>query len=399
VAGDPGRLSPGRFYAMVAFGGIGMAMTAPVTALYAKELGASDALAALIVASISMSFLCLDLVASRVVPRVDARLALGGGYLVWAIGSFASAAAPNLAVMAGARVLQGLAGAFPIAAAFRVSLRLARPGQEGAAVARFNVASFMGLTVGPLLSAAITATVAGAAGMRWSFAICGVVNVIAAALTLRLLPPIPADDRPQLGWPPRRAFAGRRTRLALLAAGIAFGLRGVVGLTLVPLLGDDIGVTATTVAVATTVMAVAELAGSVVAGRAADVYGRLPVTGGASIVVAVTIVVTMLTPGTAMLFVMCAILGFAMAAIYVVPAVTVADLAGSPEAATIGWRASCDLNSVATAGVLVVVLGLTGLDGGFVYGALLTGLVGVLALAIGETRLAPQPSLLVAEAG
>jgi hypothetical protein len=77
----------------------------------------------------------------------------------------------------------------------------------------------------------------------------------------------------------------------------------------------------------------------------------------------------------------------------------VADVAESPEAATIGWRASCDLNSVATAGVLVVVLGLTGLDGGFVYGALLTGLVGVLALAIGETRRAPQPSVLVAEAG
>ena len=103
----------------------------------------------------------------------------------------------------------------------------------------------------------------------------------------------------------------------------------MVGLTLVPLLGDDIGVTATTVAVATTVMAVAELAGSVVAGRAADVVGRLPVTGGASIVVAVAIVVTMLTPGTAMLLVMCAILGFAMAAIYVVPAVTVADVAES----------------------------------------------------------------------
>ena len=54
---------------------------------------------------------------------------------------------------------------------------------------------------------------------------------------------------------------------------------------------------------------------------------------------------------------------------------------------------------MATAGLLVVVLGLTGIDGGFVYGALLTGLVGVLALAIGETRRAPQPSVLVAEAG
>jgi DHA1 family inner membrane transport protein len=399
VSVGPGRLSPGWFFGVVAFGGVGMAMTAPVTALYAKELGASDAVAAVIVSSIALSFLCLDLVASRVVPRVDARLALAGGYLVWASGSLASALAPNLAVMAGARVVQGFAAAFPMAAAFRVALRLARPGQEGAAVARFNVASFMGLAVGPLLSAAITASIAGETGMRWSFGICGVLNVMAAALTLRMLPPIPADERPQFGWPPRRAFAGRRTRLALLAAGVAFGLRGVVGLTLVPLLGDDIGVTATTVAVATTVMAAGELVGSVLAGRGADRWGRLPVTAGAAAVVAVAILLTMVSPSAPVLLVMCGVLGFTMAAIYVVPAVVVADVAETSDAATIGWRASCDVNSVTTAGLLVVVLGLTDLEGGFVCAALLTALVGVLAVCIGETRRAPASPVLVPEPG
>ncbi len=217
-----GHLTPGWFYGTVAFGSVGMAMTAPMTVLFAKQLGASDAVATVIVASITVSFLCLDLVASRVVPRVDARAALAGGYLVFGIGSWASALAPNLTVMAGARIVQGFAAAFPIGAAFRVSLRLARPGGQAAALARFNASSFVGLTVGPLAAGVIAAAVRGESGIRWAFGVCGFVNVAAAAIALVVLPRTPSTERPQFGLPSRTRLrrpsdpagpTGRRARV------------------------------------------------------------------------------------------------------------------------------------------------------------------------------------------
>ncbi|MCU1504668.1 MAG: hypothetical protein JWM12_4022, partial [Ilumatobacteraceae bacterium] len=60
------------------------------------------------------------------------------------------------------------------------------------------------------------------------------------------------------------------------------------------------------------------------------------------------------------------------------------------ESATIGWRASCDFNGIVVAVVLSAVLAASGLHAGFVFTALVAGAVGVLALSIGETRVAAQ---------
>jgi len=386
VPASTGHLAPGWFYGTIACGSVGMVMTAPLTVLYAKELGASDALAAIIVSSMALSFLCLDLVASRVVPRVDARLALAGGYLVFGLGSFASALAPGLALMAAARVVQGFAAAFPMGAGFHMALRLAQPGRQGAELARFNAASFIGMTIGPLAAGTIADAIGGETGMRWAFAACGVVNVATAALAMWALPSVRSAERPRFGLPPRRAFAGTRTRQALVAAGLGFGLRGIVGMTLLPLLGDDLGATAATVALATTVQAVAELAGVMCAGRWADSIGRMPVTAGFAGISAVMLLVTMVSPSVPVLLGMCAALGFTMAALRVVPAATVVDIAESDESAAVGWRIACDVNALVTAVVLGVVIGAAGLHGGFVYAALASATVGGLALAVGETR-------------
>lgn len=383
-----GQFARGWFYGTVACGSVGLVMTAPLTALYAKELGASDAVAALVVSVMALSFLCLDLVASRVVPRIDARLALAGGYAVFGIGSFASAVAPDLTVMTLARVLQGFAAAFPMGAGFHMALRLAQPGQQGTELGRFNAASFVGMTVGPLAAGGLADAIGGELGMRWAFAACGVVNVATAVLAMSVLPSVPAEETPEFGLPGRRVFAGTRTRQALVAAGLGFGLRGIVGMTLLPLLGDELGATAALVAVATTVQACTELAGTIVAGRLADVVGRRPVTVGASGASALLLAITMLSPSVPVLIAMCAVLGFTLAALRVVPAATVVDVAESDEAAAIGWRIACDVNGLVTAGALGIVIGFGGLYGGFVYAAIAAGVVGLLGAAVGETHTA-----------
>lgn len=366
-----------------------MAMTAPITALYARALGASEGLAALIVSTMALSFLCLDLVASRVVPRVDARSALIGGYLVFGVGSFISAVAPNLAVMTGARVLQGFAVAFPMGAGFHMALRIAERGREGRELARFNSSSFIGMAVGPLLVGAVAGVTGGVTGMRWGFAVCGIVNVVTALIAWWALPSIPSGERPELGLPSREVFEGRRTRLALLAAGLGFGLRSLAGMTLLPLLGDDIGAGVSGVALATMFMSVSELAGIQASGRLADTRGRRPVVIGASIASVVVLLGVTLGPSVAVYLAASALLGVVMSALRVVPAAMVVDVARDDENAAMGWRIASDvsqlLGAVATGSIISVV----GIHGGFVYAAFVAGVVGVLAVVLGETRRAP----------
>jgi DHA1 family inner membrane transport protein len=385
--------APGWFYGTVAFGSVGLVMTAPLTVLYARELGASDAVAVIIVSSMAVSFLCLDLVASRCVPRVDARLALAGGYLVFGIGSFASAVAPGLAVMTAARILQGFAAAFPMGASFHVALRLARPGRQGSEIARYQAASFVGMAVGPLAAGVLAEAVGGEAGLRWAFAACGVVNVVTAVVAMASLPSVPSPEPPQLGLPARGVFSGRRTRRALVAAGIGFGLRGIVGMTLVPMQGDELGATTSWLALAATALAVGELIGTACAGRWADVVGRRAVTTSFAACSAAAIVAAMVAPTTWSLVAVCTVLGFVLAGVRVVPAATVVDIAESHESAAVGWRIACDLNGLTTAVVLGAVLSLAGLPAAFAYAALAAALVGGLALSVGETRPQVQPEL------
>ncbi len=383
---DP-ELSAKWFYATIAAGSVGTTMTAPITALYAKALGASDGVAALVVSTMAVSFLCLDLVCSRVVPRVDARSALVGGYLVFGVGSFISAVAPTLEIMAAARLLQGFAVAFPIGAGFHMALRLASKGGEGREIARFNAYSFIGFTVGPLIVGLVADISGGTTGLRWGFAACGVVNVAGALIARFALPSIPAHDRPQFGLPGRRAFAGRRTRKALVAAGLGFGLRGVAGMTLLPLLGSHLGAGPTTVAVAAMLMAVAELGGIAMSGRLADSLGRKPVIAVSAGLTSLVLVLLMLSPTIAVYVALSAVLGFVISALRVVPTAMVVDVAESEESAAIGWRLACDVNSLGTAVLVSAVFSIAGLYGGFVYAAGASALVGLLALSIGETRI------------
>jgi MFS family permease len=372
-----------------------MAMTAPITALYAIALGASEGAAALIVSVMVVSFLIVDLAGSRIVPRIDARSALIGGFLLFGVGSFASSVAPNLTVMVAARVLQGFAAAFPMGAGFHMALRLAESGREAREIARFNMCSFAGLTVGPLIVAVVAgvhARVAGGGdatelgGMRWGFFACGIINVVTAVVARAGLPSIPSSQKPEIGLPRRSLFAGRRVRLTLVASGLGFGLRSMFGMTLLPLLGVNVGAGLSGVATGTMLMAVSELGGIGASGRLADRHGRRPVAVAASALTAGGLLLALLGPSVPAYFALCVAMGVSLAALRVVPAAMIVDIAESDESAAVGWRLSCDLSTLVTAVLMAVALGAVGLSGGFVAATGVAVTVGVVVLLIGETR-------------
>jgi len=385
---------PRWFYGTIGAGSIGMAMTAPITALYAIALGASEGAAALIVSVMVVSFLFIDLAGSRVVPRIDARSALVGGFLLFGAGSFASAVAPNLSVMVAARILQGFAAAFPMGAGFHMALRLAKTGREAREIARFNMCSFVGLTIGPLivaLVAGIHARVVGdgateLGGMRWGFFACGIINVITAVVARVGLPPIPSPVRPEFGLPRWSLFAGRRVRLTLAASGLGFGLRSMFGMTLLPLLGIEVGAGISGVATGTMFMAVSELGGIGASGRLADRHGRRPVVLVASALTVGGLLLALLGPSIPTYFALCVAMGLSLAALRVVPAAMIVDVAESDESAAVGWRLSCDLSTLVTAVLMAAALGAVGLTGGFLAATAVAAAVGAFVLVIGETR-------------
>src|SRR4051812_27681307 len=143
-----------RMYVIAVIAGVGLSMTAPITALYARALGASELMAGVAVSSSAVSLLVVDVFGSRFVPRIDGRSAMWGALSFFGLGSLLSAAVPLYPVMVGARMFQGLGAALFMGAGLRLAVDGADPGAEGQAIGAFNAAWFLGVALGPFLSGA-----------------------------------------------------------------------------------------------------------------------------------------------------------------------------------------------------------------------------------------------------
>jgi MFS family permease len=137
-----------RFHLMVVVAGLGFGLTAPLTALFASDLGASDLVAGIAVSSIAISLLLVDFFGTRFVPRIDARAAMAVSLAVFGAGSVMSAFVPNVELMILARVAQGFGAALFMGGALQLAVRIA-PGGAAGAIGAFNGAWFAGIALGP----------------------------------------------------------------------------------------------------------------------------------------------------------------------------------------------------------------------------------------------------------
>jgi predicted MFS family arabinose efflux permease len=294
--------------------------------------------------------------------------------------------------MVAARVFQGLGAALFMTGGLQAAVRLAAPGGAGRAVGSFNMAFFLGVAAGPLVSAAVSEIHPGVGGLREAFALCGATNRGAAALCRLGLPDMPTGLRPRLALPPLGLLARPRLGGALLLGGFGQAVQVGIPFTMIPLLATDrLHLSVPALSATLSVLAASNITAMWLAGRVSDRLGRLWTLIPALVWGAGVLWLT----GPLPFVISCAAIGVTVGSALVVPAAMVVDLAADRTFAVSAYRISADLGQLlgaAGAGALFAALGSPAL--------ILAGigllLAAGLALAIGDTRPAagaePQPA-------
>lgn len=385
MSAHPGRgFEPRRFLALVTLAGVGFGMTAPLTVLYAEAFGAHDTLAGFTVSSIALTLLLVDVLGTRVVPRVGGRFTIWFSLLVFGVGSVAMGVAADFWQVLAARMFQGIGAAFFMGGALQVMVRHSPPGQTGRVIGSFNAAWFGGVAVGPSLGGTIAGRGDGLTGYRAAFLVCGGVCFVVAAAARFLLGPIPGGERPRISLPARpRSVPGLRMWPPLVLAGLGQFVRGGLMYTVIPLYGTrSLGLGTGGVGVALSGMAMVDLLAMRFGGSLCDEIGRRKVLGVALVSGGAVASLAPLVHGPVVFCLWCAALGVVVGVMWVVPVAVVVDVAVRAEDGLTAYRIGADVGQLVGstgAGALIAVAG--------ALGATLSFGLGFAALAVWVLRL------------
>ncbi len=200
-----------------------------VLAVLVPELrGVYDATTAEVTAGITvymLPFAGFQLVSGTVGERLGQARTIRWAYLVFAMASFAAAAATSIGPFLAARALQGAANAFTSPLLLAALAGVAGGRRLGRSMGTFNAVQTAGMVMAPLCGGLV-----GAIDPRLVFAVPGVV-----ALALAAAPLPPAAGRRAAARPARlRAAFNRRSLSVAVAGGLSFlavtGLTFLVGL-------------------------------------------------------------------------------------------------------------------------------------------------------------------------
>jgi MFS family permease len=366
--------------------GIGLGLTAPLTALFASALGASALLAGFAVSAVSLSLLPLDFFGTRFIPRVEGRAAMCFALAVFGLGSIASAFAPGWKVMTAARVVQGVGAAFFMGGGLQLAVRGARRPER--AIGTFNAAWFAGVAVGPLLSGALVALGdTRLQGLRLAFLVCGVVNLLGAAVVRLSLPRLPSVRRAAFGLPRIGGLGGVRGAGVLAQSTLGQAVRAGVALTMVPFFGHErLGLSSLVLGLALSALAVTDITTMGLAGRLVQRHGRFVVLL-VALLWGIAAVLALSRTTTVWLFVPAAMaVGVTVGATWVVPVAMAVDVADDAEDGLAAYRISSDLGMLLGGVAAGAAVGAVGAEDAFWCAAAVLAGGALLALAIGDTR-------------
>ena len=189
-----------NFGAFASFGVLLLALP-----LYSRdELAASDLGVGFAVAAGSVGAVIASAPSGRVADRRGRRVVLLAGAVTMVVCYLALALGPPLSVLMLVRLLAGAGDAAFVVAAISIATDLAPAERRGEAVSLITIASYLGLTLGPVAADFVLGD--GRFGLVWILAAASVAVPALVVLTLRETRPTTSEEAPA-GWlPPRAAF-------------------------------------------------------------------------------------------------------------------------------------------------------------------------------------------------
>ena len=249
----------------------------PVLAPYALDLGAGGFGIGMVVGAIYATRLFLQPVIGSFADRHGYRALLLFGTLLYIPIGIVYAAADNVAVLVGARLLHGVGSAIVLPMVMAV-LGSHAGGKGGAAMARFNLAQWMGYAVGPILGGVIIKYY-GAETVFMLLGPAGVLSALAVVLTDRgLMASDSSRAANSTGTPAPKVDRIRSDRLAmsLLAFNFLAAPASLIILSFFPLLGEERGYSPVTIGMLLAIASFVTAAVQPLWGNVADNRGLRP---------------------------------------------------------------------------------------------------------------------------
>lgn len=281
AAGDaPSPLRRPEFRRLLAISitvALGFGLVVPALPLYAKSFGVGLAAVGLVQFVFGLTRFSFGIVGGLVVDRFGDRASTMAGLLIVAGSSILAGLAQSFPQLVLARGFGGVGSAFFINGLMARILHIIEPSAMGRASGAFRSSFLVGIAAGPVLGGLVVAEW----GLAAPFLIYGAGLVVATVVTWFVM----------AGGPERAASARKSPIEALRAARPLFGdVRYVVALLAtfagwwaisgpaqivgVVYADDVLGLSSSQIGLALTAMSVGELLIMIVAGRAADRYGR-----------------------------------------------------------------------------------------------------------------------------
>ncbi|KAB7743868.1 MFS transporter [Nostocoides sp. F2B08] len=283
----------------------------PVLALRARELGASVAVAALVVGLVSVGMLIGSLPAGAVIARIGERRALVVAGVLDALAMAAAAVTPTVAWLALAVVASGMMWTVFLIARQGFMIDAVPFHLRARALSLLGGSHRVGLFGGPLIGAAVIA----ADGIRAVFLLAAAFSLLAALLALTM-PDLGAERRIAAKHEGYASVASvlRRHRREMLTIGVAVAVIGSsrsIRTSLMPLWAEHVGISASTTSLIFAMASGVELLLVYPGGWVMDRFGRsvtaVPVVASAALaclllpfagtVAAVTAVMVLLAVG------------------------------------------------------------------------------------------------------
>jgi DHA1 family bicyclomycin/chloramphenicol resistance-like MFS transporter len=209
------------------FGPLCLDIYVPALPSISRNLQASASAVQITLATCTIGLAIGQLVFGPISDRVGRRLPLMAGLAAFVVSSVACAFAPNVYVLAGFRLVQGLGGA----AGMAMSRAIARDLHSGVALVRFFSVLSVATGLGPLIAPQIGGWILAFTSWRGVFvALAGFGGILLYTAWLRIPETLPVQFRCQNTW---RSTAGDMTRIGRdrtfvsLALTFGFGMAGV----------------------------------------------------------------------------------------------------------------------------------------------------------------------------